>query len=68
VPLTLERIQASGPDWERMDAFPDRVVFQTREWVDFIARTQRAVRPMPIRSAPPSWAVLAWSWKFNRQR
>jgi Acetyltransferase (GNAT) domain len=25
-----------------MDAFPDRVVFQTREWLEFVARTQRA--------------------------
>jgi CelD/BcsL family acetyltransferase involved in cellulose biosynthesis len=25
-----------------MDAFPDRVVFQTREWLDFVARTQGA--------------------------
>lgn len=28
--------------WERLDAFPDRVVFQTREWLNFISETQNA--------------------------
>ncbi|MGD0013651.1 MAG: GNAT family N-acetyltransferase [Bryobacteraceae bacterium] len=27
--------------WQRLDAFPDRTVFQTRAWVDFLAETQR---------------------------
>jgi CelD/BcsL family acetyltransferase involved in cellulose biosynthesis len=40
--LTLERVDAESCDWEAMDALPDRVIFQTREWVDFVARTQRA--------------------------
>ena len=40
--LTLQRIAPAGADWERMDAFGDRVVFQTREWLEFLARTQRA--------------------------
>jgi CelD/BcsL family acetyltransferase involved in cellulose biosynthesis len=40
--LTLERIAVGSDDWDRMDAFPDRVVFQTREWLEFLARTQRA--------------------------
>ncbi len=40
--LRLERIAADGRDWERMDGLPDRVLFQTREWLDFVARTQRA--------------------------
>ena len=40
--LTLQRIAPAGADWERMDAFADRVVFQTREWLEFVARTQRA--------------------------
>jgi CelD/BcsL family acetyltransferase involved in cellulose biosynthesis len=42
VALSLQRIAATGRDWERMDAFPDRVVFQTREWLEFLARTQGA--------------------------
>jgi CelD/BcsL family acetyltransferase involved in cellulose biosynthesis len=40
--LTLERLEPDRRDWERMDAFPDRVIFQTREWLEFVARTQRA--------------------------
>ena len=35
--LTLERVE---PDWALLDARPDRLVFQTREWVEFVARTQ----------------------------
>jgi Acetyltransferase (GNAT) domain len=31
--------------WETLDAFEDRVVFQTREWLAFIAASQRA-RPV----------------------
>jgi CelD/BcsL family acetyltransferase involved in cellulose biosynthesis len=42
VALTLKRIPDVGREWERMDAFPDRVVFQTREWLEFLARTQGA--------------------------
>jgi CelD/BcsL family acetyltransferase involved in cellulose biosynthesis len=41
-PLRLERIAPERWDWERMDAFPDRVIFQTREWLEFVARTQGA--------------------------
>jgi CelD/BcsL family acetyltransferase involved in cellulose biosynthesis len=40
--LTLERVGLDMCDWDRMDAFPDRVVFQTKEWLEFVARTQRA--------------------------
>jgi CelD/BcsL family acetyltransferase involved in cellulose biosynthesis len=40
--LTLERIAVADCDWERMDAFADRVVFQTRAWLEFLARTQHA--------------------------
>ena len=40
--LTLQRIAPASADWECMDAFGDRVVFQTREWLEFLARTQRA--------------------------
>ena len=31
--------------WDQLDAYEDRVVFQTREWLDFIAESQRA-RPV----------------------
>jgi len=33
-----------------------------------VALAQRAARPMPIRSPPPSWAAFTASWKFKRQR
>lgn len=29
-------------DWARLDAFADRTVFQTREWLQFVRETQRA--------------------------
>src|SRR5512133_3259565 len=29
-------------DWERLDGFEDRTVFQTREWLRFLTDTQRA--------------------------
>src|SRR6266566_8293568 len=29
-------------DWELLDSFADRTVFQTREWLKFVAETQRA--------------------------
>jgi Acetyltransferase (GNAT) domain len=40
--LRLERVPFDGVDGEAMDAFSDRNVFQTREWLEFVARTQAA--------------------------
>jgi hypothetical protein len=40
--LSLERLDFDRCDWENMDALPDRVVFQTRAWLEFVARTQGA--------------------------
>jgi hypothetical protein len=40
--LHLERIEPDNAVWREMDALPDRTVFQTPEWLAFIARTQRA--------------------------
>ncbi len=34
--LILRRLDVHACDWESMDAFPDRLVFQTREWQAFI--------------------------------
>ena len=28
--------------WDALDAFDDRVVFQTREWLNFVAESQNA--------------------------
>ena len=33
--------------WDRLDAFPDRTVFQTRPWLDFL-RASQGVRPVVI--------------------
>lgn len=38
--ITFETVDPSRCDWERLDALPDRVVFQTREWLDFLVETQ----------------------------
>ncbi|MDX6452923.1 MAG: hypothetical protein QOH16_2972 [Gaiellaceae bacterium] len=35
-------------DWPALDALPDRLVFQSREWLEFLARTQHA-RPVVAR-------------------
>jgi hypothetical protein len=35
-------IDLKSVDWKRLDAFADRTVFQTREWLQFIAETQNA--------------------------
>jgi hypothetical protein len=42
VMVSLQRLDWNECDWERMDAYHDRVIFQTREWVSFVARTQNA--------------------------
>jgi CelD/BcsL family acetyltransferase involved in cellulose biosynthesis len=38
--LQLERLDLAECDWARMDAFPDRQVFETREWLAFLDETQ----------------------------
>jgi len=35
-------IDSKAADWKRLDQFADRTVFQTREWVHFIAEAQNA--------------------------
>jgi CelD/BcsL family acetyltransferase involved in cellulose biosynthesis len=40
--MELERVPLDEADWEALDTFPDRNVFQTRGWLDFVARTQDA--------------------------
>ena len=35
--------------WDGLDAFDDRVVFQTRKWLDFIAESQKA-KPVVAKS------------------
>jgi CelD/BcsL family acetyltransferase involved in cellulose biosynthesis len=38
--LRLERVPLEDADWEAIDAFGDRNVFQTPAWLEFVARTQ----------------------------
>lgn len=40
--LTLERLDVSALDWQQLDRYPDREVFQTRHWLEFLERTQGA--------------------------
>ena len=35
-------IDSKAADWKRLDQFADRTVFQTREWVHFVAEAQNA--------------------------
>jgi hypothetical protein len=51
--LTFKIIPYNSVPWEQLDRFEDRVIFQTRAWVDYLAETQGA-RPVlaEIRSGP----------------
>ena len=40
--MKLERLDFDNVEWPKLDAFEDRVVFQTREWIEFVSRTQGA--------------------------
>jgi hypothetical protein len=40
--LRLDRLALGEVDWEALDALPDRVLGQTREWLSFLAETQDA--------------------------
>jgi CelD/BcsL family acetyltransferase involved in cellulose biosynthesis len=38
--ISLDRLDLAHCDWAAMDRFADRVIFQTREWLTFLERTQ----------------------------
>lgn len=40
--LKLYQLDFASVDWRLLDEFEDRTVFQTREWLEFIAETQKA--------------------------
>jgi CelD/BcsL family acetyltransferase involved in cellulose biosynthesis len=40
--LAFERLDLDMVDWAELDRLPDRTIFQTRPWLEFVARTQRA--------------------------
>jgi hypothetical protein len=56
--LTLEQVDPEGLDWDALDRRPDRVLFQTREWLTFLARTQGA-DPV-VASVRDGNAVVGW--------
>jgi len=40
--LKCRLIDPETADWRMLDTFADRTIFQTREWLNFVAETQRA--------------------------
>jgi hypothetical protein len=40
--MKFHPIDIKSADWKRLDRFADRTVFQTREWLQFIAESQKA--------------------------
>jgi hypothetical protein len=36
-------IDAAGANWQELDIFADRTIFQKREWIEFLAETKHAV-------------------------
>jgi CelD/BcsL family acetyltransferase involved in cellulose biosynthesis len=40
--LSLKSLALDTVDWAELDRLPDRTIFQTRPWLEFVARTQRA--------------------------
>jgi Acetyltransferase (GNAT) domain len=40
--MKCELVDFEKADWKALDAFADRTVFQTREWIRFVAETQNA--------------------------
>ena len=40
--MAFERLDLDAVDWEQLDTLPDYTVYQTRSWLDFIARAQNA--------------------------
>jgi hypothetical protein len=43
--MKFHPIDIKTADWKRLDSFADRTVFQTREWLQFVAESQNA-RPV----------------------
>jgi hypothetical protein len=43
--MEFRLLDSAEVEWEKLDKFDDRLVFQTREWIDFLAETHNA-RPI----------------------
>jgi len=44
--MKCEFVDFGSADWKRLDAFADRTVFQTREWILFVSESQKATPVM----------------------
>ena len=40
--MKFHLIDFKSAGWKRLDGFADRTVFQTREWLQFVAESQKA--------------------------
>jgi hypothetical protein len=40
--LTYKRLNLEDVNWAELDKFPDRMIYQTRPWLEFIAESQHA--------------------------
>ena len=40
--VSFRRLDLAEVDWTELDAFADRTVYQTRPWLEFLVRTQKA--------------------------
>lgn len=40
--ISFQRLSLEQVPWDALEAFPDRVIFQTRPWLEFLRRTQGA--------------------------
>src|SRR5438128_2642389 len=40
--MEFHRLDSSQVDWNKLDSFEDRLVYQTREWLEFLADSQAA--------------------------
>ena len=40
--MRYERLDYKEVDWRELDRYPDRTVFQTKAWLDFLRETQNA--------------------------
>jgi GNAT acetyltransferase-like protein len=40
--MKIRVVDFAKADWDELDRFPDRTVFQTREWLRFVSETQKA--------------------------
>jgi hypothetical protein len=46
--MKFHPIDIKAADWKRLDQFADRTVFQTREWLQFVAESQNALPVLAV--------------------